>query len=75
MDEAGVEKVLLSLGAGLTTFGIQGIIDRVVAQNTAPTVNDFLAERVREHPSHYVGIASLALQDPDQAERELERCV
>jgi hypothetical protein len=25
MDEAGVEKVLLSLGAGFTTFGIQGI--------------------------------------------------
>jgi predicted TIM-barrel fold metal-dependent hydrolase len=71
MDEAGVEKVLLSL----TTFGIQAITDRVEAQNAAGTVNDFLAERVRAHPNRYVGMASLALHDADQAARELERCV
>jgi len=75
MDEAGVEKVLLSLGAGFTTFGVQGITDRVAAQNTARTVNDFLAERVRAHPDRYVGMATLALQDTAQAVRELERCV
>ncbi len=71
MDEAGVEKVLLSL----TTFGIQAITDRVEAQNAARTVNDFLAERVHAHSSRYVGMASLALHDADQAARELERCV
>jgi predicted TIM-barrel fold metal-dependent hydrolase len=71
MDDAGVEKVLLSL----TTFGIQAITDRVKARETARTVNDFLAEQVRAHPSRYVGMASLALHDPDQAARELERCV
>jgi 2,3-dihydroxybenzoate decarboxylase len=71
MDEAGVEKALLSL----TTFGIQAITDRVEAQNTARTVNDFLAERVRAHPNRYVGMASLALHDADQAAHELERCV
>lgn len=71
MDDAGVEKVLLSL----TTFGIQAITDRVEAQNTARTVNDFLAERVRAHPNRYVGMASLALHDADQAASELERCV
>jgi predicted TIM-barrel fold metal-dependent hydrolase len=75
MDEAGVDTVLLSFGAGFRTFGVQGILDRVEAQNTARTVNDFLAERVRAHPSRYVGMATLALQDPDQAVRELERCV
>jgi predicted TIM-barrel fold metal-dependent hydrolase len=71
MDEAGVEKVLLSL----TTFGIQAITDRVEAQNAARTVNDFLAERVRAHSDRYVGMASLALHDADQAAQELERCV
>jgi predicted TIM-barrel fold metal-dependent hydrolase len=75
MDEAGVEKVLLSFGAGFRTFGVQSILDRVEAQNTARIVNDFLAERVCAHPSRYVGMATLALQDPDQAVRELERCV
>ncbi len=71
MDEAGVEKVLLSL----TTFGIQAITDRAAAQSTACTVNDFLAERVRAHPDRYVGMASLAMHDAGQAARELERCV
>jgi predicted TIM-barrel fold metal-dependent hydrolase len=75
MDEAGVDKVLLSFGAGFRTFGVQGILDRVEAQNTARIVNDFLAEQVRAHPSRYVGMATLALQDPEQAVRELERCV
>jgi predicted TIM-barrel fold metal-dependent hydrolase len=75
IDEAGVDRVLLSFGAGFRTFGVQGILDRVEAQNTARIVNDFLAEQVRAHPSRYVGMATLALQDPDQAVRELERCV
>jgi predicted TIM-barrel fold metal-dependent hydrolase len=71
MDEAGVDKVLLSL----TTFGIQAIADRSKAQDTARTVNDFLAERVRAHSDRYVGMASLALHDPVEAVRELERCI
>ena len=75
MDDAGVDKVLLSFGAGFRTFGVQGILDPVEAQNTARTVNDFLAEQVRAHPSRYIGMATLALQNPDQAVRELERCV
>ena len=75
MDDAGVDKVLLSFGAGFRTFGVQGILDPVEAQNTARIVNDFLAEQVRAHPDRYIGMATLALQDPDQAVRELERCI
>jgi 2,3-dihydroxybenzoate decarboxylase len=75
MDEAGVDKVLLSFGAGFRTFGVQGILDHAEAQSTARTVNDFLAEQVRAHPSRYIGMATLALQDPTQAVRQLERCV
>jgi len=47
----------------------------IEATNTARIVNDFLADQVRAHPSRYVGMATLALQDPDEAVRELERCV
>jgi predicted TIM-barrel fold metal-dependent hydrolase len=75
MDDAGVDKVLLSFGAGFRTFGVQGILDPVEATNTARIVNDFLAEQVRAHPSRYIGMATLALQDPNEAVRELERCV
>ena len=71
MDEAGVEKVLLSL----TTFGIQAITDRAEAQRMARTVNDYLAERVKVHPDRYAGMASLAFHDANEAARELERCV
>jgi 2,3-dihydroxybenzoate decarboxylase len=75
MDEAGVDKVLLSFGAGFKTFGVQGILDRAEATNTARVVNDFLAEQCRAHPTRFIGMATLALQDPAQAVRELERCV
>src|ERR1700730_18269447 len=47
MDEAGVDKALLSFGAGFRTFGVQGILNRVEARHTARIVNDFLAEQVR----------------------------
>src|SRR5579862_380917 len=75
MDDAGVDQVLLSFGAGFQTFGVQGILNPVEAANTARTVNDFLAEQVRAHPSRYIGMATLALQNPDKAVREFERCV
>ena len=75
MDEAGVDKALLSFGAGFKTFGVQGILDRAEATNTARLVNDFLAEQVRAHPTRFIGMATLALQDPAAAVRELERCV
>ena len=56
MDEAGVDKVLLSFGAGFRTFGVQGVLDPVEAQNTARTVNDVLAEQARaSEPLHRDG--------------------
>ena len=71
MDEANVEKALLSL----TTFGIQAIVNRDEAQTAARTVNDYLAEHCRAHPDRYAGMASLALHDAHEAARELERCI
>jgi 2,3-dihydroxybenzoate decarboxylase len=37
--------------------------------------NDYLAEHVRKRPDRFQGLAALAMQDPDDAARELERCV
>ncbi len=41
----------------------------------ARLLNDHLAEVVRRHPTRFVGLATLPLQAPDLAARELERCV
>jgi aminocarboxymuconate-semialdehyde decarboxylase len=38
-------------------------------------LNDHIAEVVRAHPTRFAGLATIPLQDPDMAARELERCV
>lgn len=38
-------------------------------------LNDHIASVVRDHPSRFIGLGTIPLQDPDMACRELERCV
>jgi aminocarboxymuconate-semialdehyde decarboxylase len=38
-------------------------------------LNDHIAEVVRANPKRFTGLATIPLQDPDLAARELERCV
>jgi aminocarboxymuconate-semialdehyde decarboxylase len=38
-------------------------------------LNDHIAEIVRNYPARFAGLATIPLQDPDLAARELERCV
>jgi aminocarboxymuconate-semialdehyde decarboxylase len=38
-------------------------------------LNDHIAEIVRAHPTRFVGLATIPMQDPDLAAAELERCV
>jgi aminocarboxymuconate-semialdehyde decarboxylase len=38
-------------------------------------LNDHIAEVVRANPARFTGLATIPLQDPDLAARELERCV
>jgi len=72
MDAAGIEMAVLSH----TVPGVQGIADRAAAVSAAREANDFLAERaVRRHPDRFAGFASVPLQDPEAAARELERAV
>ncbi|HEY0368204.1 MAG TPA: amidohydrolase family protein, partial [Chthoniobacterales bacterium] len=38
-------------------------------------LNDHIAEVVRAHPTRFCGLATLPMQDPELAARELDRCV
>jgi predicted TIM-barrel fold metal-dependent hydrolase len=71
MDQYGIEMMLLSLNAP----AVQGIPDPAQATAVARKANDFLAEQVQKRPDRFQGLAALAMQDPDGATRELERCV
>ncbi len=71
MDEQGIEMMLLSLNAP----AVQAIPDKARACEIARKANDYLAEEVRKRPDRFQGLAALAMQDPDDAARELERCV
>jgi gamma-resorcylate decarboxylase len=71
MDGNGIELMLLSLNAP----AVQAIPDTARAAEIARKANDYLAEQVRKRPDRFQGLAALAMQDPDIAARELERCV
>src|SRR5579883_3634043 len=71
MDAQGIELVLLSLNAP----AVQAIPDKARAAEIARKANDYLAEQVAKRPDRFQGLAALAMQDPDGATRELERCV
>lgn len=71
MDAEGIEMMLLSLNAP----AVQAIPDKARAVEIARKANDYLAEQVRKRPDRFQGLAALAMQDPDDAARELERCV
>jgi gamma-resorcylate decarboxylase len=71
MDAAGIEVAAVSLAAPC----IQDVVDPADATAKAAAANDALADVVAAHPDRYVGLAALALQDPEAAADELERCV
>ena len=71
MDAHGIQMTLLSLNAP----AVQAIPDPAKARDIARKANDYLAEQVRKRPDRFQGLAALAMQDPEAAARELERCV
>jgi 2,3-dihydroxybenzoate decarboxylase len=71
MDEAGIERAVLSL----TVPGVQVEPNTAAAIHRACSVNDFLARQVQRYPKRYSGFAHLPMQDPVAAADELERCV
>ncbi|VCU68834.1 Amidohydrolase [Pigmentiphaga humi] len=71
MDEHGIELMILSLNAP----AVQAIADHRKAHAIAQRANDFLAEQVAKRPDRFRGFAALAMQEPELAAAELERCV
>lgn len=71
MDKAGIEMTLLSLNAP----AVQAIVDTRRAVDVAERSNDYLAAEVAKAPRRFQGLAALAMQDPEAATMELERCV
>ncbi|HUQ74533.1 MAG TPA: amidohydrolase family protein [Burkholderiales bacterium] len=71
MDRHGVEIMILSLNAP----AVQAIPDAKKAAEIARRANDYLAAEIAKRPSRFRGFAALAMQDPDEATRELQRCV
>ena len=71
MDAAGIEIMIASLNAP----AIQAIADIQRAVDVAREANDVLAQQIANRADRFVGVAALAMQDPDSAAAELVRCV
>lgn len=71
MDGAGIDMMILSQ----TGPGVQGEADADLAIAKARQSNDFLAAQIARNPSRYAGFAALPMHRPDEAVRELSRCV
>jgi gamma-resorcylate decarboxylase len=71
MDRCGIEHCILSL----TSPGVQSVIDPKEAAALARDANDYAHELTRKYSGRLSAFASVALQDPKSAVRELERAV
>jgi len=71
MDAHEIAMMILSLNAP----AVQAITDTKRAVSVAKEANDALAEHVRKRPDRFAAFAALPLQDPEEAIRELQRCV
>lgn len=70
MDAAGIDLQVISLtNAGMDKF------DAPTATALAHDANDKLAAAVQAHPKRFAAFAALALQEPENAAAEFERCV
>ena len=70
MDKAGIDLQVLSLAA----MGFEDL-DAETASSLARDINDELADAVRSHPTRLGGFATLGMNSPATAAKELDRCV
>ena len=71
MDTNGIELAIL----GLNSPALQAILDPAEAANVARKANDILADEIARNPGRFAGFAGLPMQNPEEASRELTRCV
>ena len=70
MDRARIDVAILSLSTP-NVFFAEGAAQEPVAR----MVNDAYAELIRTHPDRFKGFASIPMDDPDAALRELHRAI
>ena len=70
MDAAGIDMHLLAL----TSTGVQ-MFDVATAISVASEGNDILAALIARHPDRFAGLATVPVQSPADAVREIERVV
>jgi aminocarboxymuconate-semialdehyde decarboxylase len=71
MDRADVSMQVLSTVPVMFSYWAKP----ADALDLSRRLNDHIAEVVRANPTRFTGLATIPLQDPDLAARELERCV
>jgi 2,3-dihydroxybenzoate decarboxylase len=69
MDATGIDVAILSL----TSPGVQPLLDTDEAKAMVSRANDYLAERCAAHPTRFVGMTSIAPQDPEWSAAEIRR--
>jgi predicted TIM-barrel fold metal-dependent hydrolase len=70
MDQTGIELSILSLAPG-----IEEIYDKKRAVQVARRTNDLVANATANNPNRFRSFAALPLQDPEEAIKELIRCI
>jgi len=70
-DKYGIGYTIVSL----TVPGIQGIYEKEEAEKHATEVNNYIAEKIKDHRNKLGAFACLSMHDPAQAAQELRRCV
>src|SRR5688572_25797396 len=71
MEKNGIAYTILSLNAP----AVQAILDTKFAIEVSKRANDKMAAATVKHPNHFGAFAALPMQDPDEASKELTRCV
>lgn len=71
MDAAGIDVQVLSCFPFMMYYEVPAALGLEVAR----LVNDGLAAAVESDPEHFLALATIPLQDPEAAARELERAV
>ena len=69
MDETGIDKAVLAL----TAPGAQPLTDLAEARGLAQRANDYLAGHVGSYKDRYIGMTTVAPQDPQWSAREIVR--
>lgn len=69
MDAHGIDKAILAL----TSPGVQPLTDLDEAKGIATRANDQLAAACAKYPDRYIGMGTVAPQDPEWSAREIHR--